>query len=330
MMDLFVLLTPILLLAVVALLGFVGCNQVFGINPTILGIEVDSLIPDFGPSSGGTPVQIVGSNFTGADVVTFGGVNATQFNVVSDAQINATAPKNPAGQASVVVTRTADNDTNLYPAYFTYAAIGFVQTASNAQPINPPISVAVNNTTPGNLLIAAVTYGGPPAGSVTVSDNLGNSFILAGSGPWLRQSRLFYLPNIPGGNMTITATGAGGAGGPCNISVSEYSGADPSAQAVYGFSTKASLNAGTPGIEIMRGIAVSPAQAGDVVYVVVIASQPTSLVAGSGFVPHPSATTLLLVEDNASAVTAAQTVATDDTTGGNFVPWVVLAVAIKA
>lgn len=59
MMDAFVLLTPILVLAVVALLGFVGCNQVFGNNPTTLAIEVNDLIPDSGPSAGGTFVEIV-------------------------------------------------------------------------------------------------------------------------------------------------------------------------------------------------------------------------------------------------------------------------------
>jgi hypothetical protein len=37
MIDWFVILTPILLLAVVALLAFVGCDQLLGLNPTTLG-----------------------------------------------------------------------------------------------------------------------------------------------------------------------------------------------------------------------------------------------------------------------------------------------------
>jgi hypothetical protein len=64
--------------------------------------------------------------------------------------------------------------------------------------------------------------------------------------------------------------------------------------------------------------------------VVVFAAQSAALVAGPGFTPHTSTVTSVLVEDNAAALTAAQPVATDDTTGGSFVPWVVLAVAIKA
>jgi hypothetical protein len=40
MIDWFVILTPILLLAVVALLGFVGCDQILGLAPTQLGSPV--------------------------------------------------------------------------------------------------------------------------------------------------------------------------------------------------------------------------------------------------------------------------------------------------
>lgn len=332
MMDAFVLLTPILLLGVVALLAFVGCDRLLGlseVDPPIVTIEANQVTPASGPTVGGTPVKILGSGFSFVDQVTFGGVSAN-FVVTSNSEIDATTPPNPSGTVNVVLTDTAESVSNSSPLLFTYVAVNFVQTASSAQPTSPPISVVLNNTTAGNLLIAAVSYGGPPAGSVTVSDNLGNSFTLAGSGPWFRQSRIFYLPNIPGGTVTIKATGAGGATGPCSMCVSEYSGADQTLAAVYGFSTSASPSAGTPGVETMQNVAVSPAQPGDIVYVVLFAAQATSLVAGPGFVPHPSTFTSLLVEDSTAAVTGAQAIATDDTTGGSFVPWVILAVAIKA
>jgi hypothetical protein len=332
MMDSFILFTPILLLGVVALLAFVGCDRLLGlsqVDPPIVTIEASQVTPASGPSVGGTPVQILGSGFNFVDRVTFGGVSAN-FVVTSNSEIDATTPPNPSGPVNVVLTDTAESVSNSSPLVFTYVAVNFVQTQSSAQPTNPPIAVTLNNTTAGNLLIAAVSYGGPPAGSVTVTDNLGNAFTLRGSGPWFRQSRIFYLPNIPGGNVTITATGAGGASGPCSMCVSEYSGADQTSAAVYGFSTNASPSAGTPGVETMQNVAVSPAQSGDIVYVVVFASQATSLTAGPGFAPHPSPVTSLLVEDGSTAITGAQAVATDDTTGGSFVPWVILAVAIKA
>lgn len=333
MFDSFLIFTPILILGVVALFAFVGCNQVFGIDQTLLAIEVNQIVPPQGPAFGGTPVQIFGSNMTGVDKVTFGGVDAASFSVVSDGEIDAVTPQVSGSQAAqVVVSRSTGSDpgSSFNQVFFNYLAIGFVQTASAAQAGNPPISVTLNNTAQGNLLIAAVSYGGPPAGSVTVSDNLGNTFTLAGSGPWFRQSRIFYLPNIPGGNVTLTATGAGGATGPCSMCVSEYSGADPTPAAVYGFSTKASPSTGTAGIESIQGITVSLSSGSDVAYVVVFAAQPAQFNADPSFNFHPSTTASLLVEDRTSSFPGTQTAATIDSTGGGFVPWVVLAVGIKA
>ena len=333
MFDSFLIFTPILILGVVALFVFLGCNLVFGLEETIEAIEVNQIVPTQGPAAGGTSVQIFGSNMTGVDKVTFGGIDAASFSVVSDGEIDAVTPQVSGTQsAQVVVTRStgpeAESSTN--DVFFNYLAIGFVQTVSAAQAGNPPISLSLNNTAQGNLLIAAVSYGGPAAGSVTVSDNLGNAFTLAGSGPWFRQSRIFYLPSIPGGNVTITAAGAGGASGPCSLCVSEYSGADPTSMAVYGFFPKASPSTGTAGIEPIQGVAVTLSSPSDVAYVVVFAAQPAQFNAGAGFTLHPSTTASLLVEDIASSIAGTQMVATIDSTGGGFVPWVVLAVGIKA
>jgi IPT/TIG domain len=333
MFDSFLILTPILLLGIVALFAFVGCNLVFGLGETILAIEVNQIIPSQGPAFGGTAVQILGTNFTGVDKVTFGGLDAASFTVKSDTEIDAVTPRVSGPQsAQVVVTRSTGSDagSSSNNVFFEYLALGFVQTASAAQAGNPPISVALNNTSQGNVLIAAVSYGGPAAGSVSVSDSLGNAFTLAGSGPWFRQSRIFYLPDIPGGNLTITATGAGGATGPCSICVSEYSGADPSSAAIYGFSTKASPGTGTAGIEPIQGVAVALASSSDFAFVVVFAAQPTQITSGAGFTLRPSTTASLLVEDSATSIAGTQTVATIDSTGGGFVPWVALAVGIKA
>ena len=130
--------------------------------------------------------------------------------------------------------------------------------------------------------------------------------------------------------MTITAAGAGGASGPCSLCVSEYSGADPTSMAVYGFFPKASPSTGTAGIEPIQGVAVTLSSPSDVAYVVVFAAQPAQFNAGAGFTLHPSTTASLLVEDIASSIAGTQMVATIDSTGGGFVPWVVLAVGIKA
>ncbi|MGA9979762.1 MAG: IPT/TIG domain-containing protein [Candidatus Sulfotelmatobacter sp.] len=324
MIDLFVLLTPIFLLGIVALLGFVGCDQIFGLQSTGLEPQISNVQPNSGPSVGGTRVQIFGSGFTDLNGATFGGVTGTNVQPVNDSEVDAVTPPHAPGPVDVVLT---GNGSPLSSSFtFTYYAIGFVQANASEQNGNGPITVTLPNpTTKGNLLIVAVSYAGPSSSTVTLSDNLGDTFAQAGIGPWLRQSRLFYVPNIFGGNVTITATLGSGATGPSSICVSEYSGAS----AVYGFSTAHSQNTGTAGIETIAGVSVQPAQSGDLVYVVVFASKDTNLLAGANFTPRETPVTSLLVEDSTAAVTAPQAVATDDTTGGTFVPWVALAVGVR-
>jgi hypothetical protein len=67
---------------------------------------VTSVTPDKGKSTGGTPVTIVGDNFTGATVVNFGGVPATSVVVVDDETITAVTPANLPGLVDVQVIGT--------------------------------------------------------------------------------------------------------------------------------------------------------------------------------------------------------------------------------
>ena len=63
--------------------------------------KVTGLRPVFGDASGGTPVVISGSGFTGATAVTFGGV-AAKGTAVSDSEIRVTAPPAAKGAGSSV------------------------------------------------------------------------------------------------------------------------------------------------------------------------------------------------------------------------------------
>jgi len=65
--------------------GKLTSNRIFRVIPAIL-----SFSPPSGPV--GTPVTIIGTSFTGAKKVTFGGVKATTFTVDLDTQITATVP----------------------------------------------------------------------------------------------------------------------------------------------------------------------------------------------------------------------------------------------
>lgn len=88
-------------------------------TPTITKIS-----PDHGPTSGGTAVTITGTNFTGASSVTFAGVAAKSFSVVSSTEITATSPAAAKSVVDVSVT-TDDGSSPVVPTdRFTYAPGG--------------------------------------------------------------------------------------------------------------------------------------------------------------------------------------------------------------
>ena len=77
----------------------------FTYTPSVVALlpAVTGLAPDAGAPAGGAVVTITGTNFTGATAVDFGPVPATNFTVVGDTSITATAPAG-AGPVDVTVT----------------------------------------------------------------------------------------------------------------------------------------------------------------------------------------------------------------------------------
>lgn len=72
---------------------------------------IDTISPATGPAAGGTNVTITGTDFSGAEGVTFGGTAATNFKVVSNTRITCTTPAKSAGAYDVVVQDDAGNVT---------------------------------------------------------------------------------------------------------------------------------------------------------------------------------------------------------------------------
>lgn len=68
-------------------------------------------------AAGGKAIEILGTNFTGATAVTFGGTAATNFVVADDTHIEAVYPAKAAGTYSVVVTTPAGVSNNATVTY---------------------------------------------------------------------------------------------------------------------------------------------------------------------------------------------------------------------
>jgi autotransporter-associated beta strand protein len=107
---------------------------------------VTTITPAIGPSTGGTSVTIVGSNFKAGASVTMGGAVASNVTVVSDTQITATTPAGVPAYADVRVINT-DEAAGTLLGGFRYVAEGVLVsvptlTAESGGTVEVPISVA--------------------------------------------------------------------------------------------------------------------------------------------------------------------------------------------
>lgn len=80
---------------------------------------ITSVTPNGGPTSGGTSVTIIGTNFFAGATVRFGGAASPSVNVVSSTKIIASAPAHAAGTVDVVVIN-ADNQSATDRNAYTY------------------------------------------------------------------------------------------------------------------------------------------------------------------------------------------------------------------
>lgn len=89
-------------------------------NGSLLPV-VNSVSPTGGAAAGGTSVIISGTHFTGATAVKFGATDATNFSIVNDAIIVATAPAHAAGSVQAKVTTPAGSSADTTADDYLYA-----------------------------------------------------------------------------------------------------------------------------------------------------------------------------------------------------------------
>ena len=94
---------------------------------------VTGLSPNFGPVSGGTAVEIAGSGFTGTTAVDFGS-DITEYQVVSDMQIDVRSPGESAGVVDVTVTTPSGTSPTSSADQFTYGTTTAAALSSSTNP----------------------------------------------------------------------------------------------------------------------------------------------------------------------------------------------------
>ncbi|MEV6316925.1 IPT/TIG domain-containing protein [Streptomyces sp. NPDC051776] len=139
------------------------------------GPTVSVLVPDNGPTAGGTAFAIIGTNLTGASV-TFNGVAATGVSINgSGTVLTGNTPPGPAGNVPVVITTPLGNTT--VSGGFTYVPPPPLPVTTG---ISPNTGTAAGGTafviTGSNLNGASVTFNGVAATGVSV--NAAGTFIV--------------------------------------------------------------------------------------------------------------------------------------------------------
>ncbi|MEL0627543.1 IPT/TIG domain-containing protein [Salinibacterium amurskyense] len=139
----------------------VGPNHA-GVRPAITDID-----PGSGPATGGTAVTITGTDFGGSTGVTFDGVAATDFVVVSDTEITVTSPAHAAGAVDVIIQHPAGASD---AAEFTYTPVPLI---SALTPDFGPVAGGTVVTITGSEFTDAtgVTFDGTDGTSFTVDSD---------------------------------------------------------------------------------------------------------------------------------------------------------------
>lgn len=166
---------------------------------------ITAILPALGPTTGGGSVAILGSAFTGATGVSFGGVAATSFTVDSDAQITATVPAHGAGSVAAQVTTPGGTSTGGSYVYATPPAIASVTPSTG--PASGGTRVTINGT--GFTGTYGIAFGWTPASQFTV-DSDSQITVTAPSQPPGRVSLSVSAPGgtVSGGGFTYVAAPA--------------------------------------------------------------------------------------------------------------------------
>lgn len=132
---------------------------------------VNEVIPDHGPSTGGTSVRIIGHDLKGATAVDFGPTPVLSFTVVSDAIVDAVSPVGT-GTVNVRVTTPSGESAIRAPLdHFSYDRE--VPSVAEVLPSHGPVAGGTSVRIFGHNLngTTAVDFGTTAATSVTVVSN---------------------------------------------------------------------------------------------------------------------------------------------------------------
>ena len=136
------------------------------INANLPVTTVTGVSPNAGPITGGTSVNITGTNFTGTPTVSFGGTAGTGVVLNSATSITAVSPAHAAGTVDVVVTDPGGPSATSSADQFTF---GNAPAVSSLSPTSGPAGTSVIITGANLSGATAVKFGTTAATGFTIN-----------------------------------------------------------------------------------------------------------------------------------------------------------------
>jgi hypothetical protein len=185
--------------------GFVPTPRLTGISATR------------GPTSGGTPLTITGTGFTGATAVNFAGTPDTSFTVTGDTSITLATPSSAAGTDGVTVTGPGGTSADSTTFQFTFVPAPVV---TSLNPNNGPVAGgnSIMITGSGLTYVSSVMFGDQAAGFTVNGDTSVTAFV---------------PPSDSGvDNAGVTVSSIGGASSPLQYSYTAVASGTPGAPTI--------------------------------------------------------------------------------------------------
>lgn len=183
-----------------------------------------SATPNHGPTSGGTPIAIVGSGFsaTGLEVL-IGGAPCTSVVASDDTHLTCNSPAGSVGSTDIeILTDGGSVDT---PAAWSYDAPAITlvsHSIGTANTFNSPgvVTPAIDSTGASMLVLAINGYSVVPnqhSGAITITDSKGNTYLPVPNGTSSPNAGIsvYYCANpvVGSGHTATVIMGDSGAGG---------------------------------------------------------------------------------------------------------------------
>jgi IPT/TIG domain/FG-GAP repeat len=172
--------------------------------------KVSSVSPVSGPTAGGTPVRVTGSNFGTGAKVQIGGV-ASAVEVISETELKAVTPAHGAGPQEVVVT-TGNGGSSGGP-FYTYVAppkVSSIEPASGTSEGGTPVVVRGTGFTPETKLQIGAAAGAVEVVSetemkaVTPAYGAGEQEVIASNGNGVSNGGATYTFVTPTVSLSLT------------------------------------------------------------------------------------------------------------------------------